>query len=183
MCSITHLLFVVIWYCKLIWFQQQSGTSDGYGSDYWGRWNLCRFSSWQSALCLEGMSDGTFFKIAYRLGLTLVWFPLWMCLAPPKESSVVSSRQDYDAVETERFNQWEWQYLGSNGAYLAVFSFVLMRLYFASFLGSLPLTLCFCRPVKRSCKNTHMSHKLIRFARNHDRDYTVCTVAAKLWNF
>lgn len=57
-----------------------------------------------------------FYEIDFRLGLTLVWFPLRMCFSPPKESAFMSSRQDYDAVETERFNQWEWQYLGCNRA-------------------------------------------------------------------
>lgn len=183
MSSITHLLFVVVWYCKQIWFQQQSWTSHWYGNDYWGRWNLHPFSSQQSALCLGGTSNGNIPRWSsdwdwHSFGILSEYF-----FPPPKESAFVSSRQDYDAVETERFNHWEWQYLGRNRAYLTVFSFVLMRLYFASFLGSLPLTLCSCQAVKSSCKNTHMSHMLIRFALNHDRDYTVRTVATKLWNF
>lgn len=36
----------------------------------------------------------------------------------PKESAFMSWRQDYKAVETERFNQWEWQCLGCNRAYI-----------------------------------------------------------------
>lgn len=88
----------------------------------------------------------------------------------------MSSRQDYDAVETERLNHWEWQCFLQQSLPRWFFSLVLMRLYFASFL---PLTLTFCWAVKSSCKNTHMSHVLIRFALNHDRDYTVRTVGQK----
>lgn len=98
--------------------------------------------------------------------------------SPLKESAFMSSRQDYDAVETESINQRGRQYLGRNRAYLTIFSFVLMRLYFASFVGSLHPTLCSCRAVKSNCENTHMSHMLIRFALNHDRDYSVRTVKA-----
>lgn len=54
MSSITHLLFVVLWYYKHTFL----ATSDWYGSDYWGRWNLHPFSSQQSAVCLGGTSNG-----------------------------------------------------------------------------------------------------------------------------
>lgn len=40
-------------------------------------------------------------------------------------------------LRARAFNRCEWQYLGRNRAYLTVLSFVLMRLYFASFLGRL----------------------------------------------
>lgn len=157
MSSITHLLFVVGRYCKQIWFQQQSGTSDWYGSDYWGRWNLQCFSSRQSALCLRGTSYGNIPKWASDWDWHLFFFiPFY---SPLKESAFMSSRRDYDAFETERFNQWEQrQYLGHNRAYLTVFfSFVLMRLHFASFQvhlsHSVPVGF-----VKSGCKNTCVTY-------------------------
>lgn len=180
MSSITHLSFVVLWFYKHICFQQQSGTSDWYGNDYWGRWNLHSFSSRESALCLGGTRDGNILRWSSDWGWHSFGIRSGCFFPPPKETAFTSSRQDYDAVETERFNQCEWQYSGRNRAYLTVFSFVLMRLYFASFLGSLTSV-----PVGLSkvAVKTHMSHMLIRFALNHDRDYTVRTVATKLWNF
>lgn len=108
MSSITHLLFVVVWYCKQIWFRQQSGTSEWDGSDYWGRWNLHPFSS-PSALCLAGAGNRKHSKMVFRLGLTLVCRPRWMSFFF-SACTFMSSRQDYDAVETERLNHWEWQY-------------------------------------------------------------------------
>lgn len=73
----------------------------------------------------------------FGLRVTLVWYPFWMFLFILKNPPSQVPGRDYDAVETERFNLCEWQYLGCNRAYLTAFSFVLMRLYFASFLGSL----------------------------------------------
>lgn len=138
MSSITHLLFVVMWYYKHICFQQETGTSGWYGSDYWGGWNLHSFSSQENALPPRGTSDGNILRWSSDWG----WNSFSIVsgcffFSTPKESAFTSSRQDYDPVETERFNQCEWQYLGYNRAYLTVFSFVLMRLYSAPFLGSL----------------------------------------------
>lgn len=176
MSSITHPLFVVIWYSKPIRFQRQSG---------WLREWLLRkmeFSSLPKPDQVLVASEERAVGISRDVSSDWDWhpfdFPLWMFFfSLPKESACMGPSQDYDAVETERFNQREWQYLGCSRAYLAVFSFVLMRLYFASFLGSLPLTLGFCQAVKSGCKNTHSPHMLIRLALNHDRDYTVRTVA------
>lgn len=131
MSSISHLLFVVVWYCKQMRLQQQSGTSDWCGCDYWGRWNFQPFSSRQCALGLGGTSNGNI----PRWSSDWDWHCFFVSpsFSPLKESAFMSSRQDYDAVENERFNQWEWQYSGHNRPYFTVFSFVLMRLYFASF--------------------------------------------------
>lgn len=89
-------------------------------------------SSQESALCLRGI-----FRDGVKIAGDPHWYPFWMFLFILKNPLSQVPGKDYDAVETERFNLCEWQYLGCNRAYLTAFSFVLMRLYFASFLGSL----------------------------------------------
>lgn len=81
MSSITHILFVSVWYCKQIWLEQQSGTLDSCGNDYRGRWNLHPFSLQQSAICLEGMSTGNIPKWSWIGTDTLTWcFPFFFYL-------------------------------------------------------------------------------------------------------
>lgn len=99
MSPITHLLFVVVWYCKQIWFRQQSGTSEWDGSDYWGRWNLHPFSS-PSALCLCRSRQWKTFQNGFQIG-TDTCLPSWL--------DVFFFRLHFHEFQAGLWCSWDWE--------------------------------------------------------------------------